>query len=577
MRQIWNTPGGVHPPDNKEQSLTKNIGHLPLPEKLILPLTQHAGTAAKTCVVVGEKVLKGQKLASASAGISAAVHAPSSGWITAIEERSVAHPSGMSAVCIEITCDGEDRWIERVSYPNYQQASAMQLRDLIADAGIAGLGGAGFPSAIKLDSGTKKPIDTLIINATECEPYITADDILIRERADQIIQGIDIVSHLLGKPKTILIGIENNKPEAIAALNQHCQGTGIEVVYFPTKYPSGGEKQLIYILTGKEVPSGQLPADLGMVCLNSGTAFAIKRAVIDGEPLISRITTLAGEACGVNRNYEILIGTPVSHLLQHNNFNQALCSRLIMGGPMMGFSLASSEVPLIKTSTCILAPSHTEIPDDEPPQPCIRCGLCSEACPASLLPQQLYWYSRAKDHERLQSHNLFDCIECGACSYVCPSNIPLVQYYRSSKGDITNALAAKATAAISRERFEFRQVRLEKADIARESKREARRLNTEQAKKMSPSTTQSTGSSAADIIKAAQLRGITKQASPEQQKAKLQRTLLAAQMRLEEAQQRLVQVTNKGSADQQAQQLASVEAARRKVEQTTQRLTEVSH
>ena len=254
MRQIWNTPGGVNPPDNKEQSLTKNIGHLPLPKKLILPLTQHAGTAAKTCVVVGEKVLKGQKLASASAGISAAVHAPSSGWITAIEERSVAHPSGMSAVCIEITCDGEDRWIERVSYPNYQQASAMQLRDLIADAGIAGLGGAGFPSAIKLDSGTKKPIDTLIINATECEPYITADDILIRERADQIIQGIDIVSHLLGKPKTILIGIENNKPEAIDALNQHCQGTGIEVVYFPTKYPSGGEKQLIYILTGKEVP-----------------------------------------------------------------------------------------------------------------------------------------------------------------------------------------------------------------------------------------------------------------------------------------------------------------------------------
>ena len=408
MRRIWDTPGGVHPPDNKAQSLTSSIGQLPLPEKLILPLTQHVGGAAKVCVSVGEKVLKGQKLASASASISAAIHAPSSGWITAIEERAVAHPSGMSAPCIEITCDGEDRWIECMGYPDYKQATPPQLRNLIADAGVAGLGGAGFPSAAKLERGTHMPVDTLIINATECEPYITADDILIRERADQIIQGIEIISHLLGTPKTILIGIENNKPEAIAALNHHCQGSGIEVVSFPTKYPSGGEKQLIYILTGKEIPSGHLPADLGIVCLNSSTVFAIKRAVIDGEPLISRITTLAGEACDINRNYEILIGTPVSHLLAQNAFHPELCSRLIMGGPMMGFSLTSSDVPLVKTSTCILAPSHTEIPDGDPAQACIRCGLCAEACPASLLPQQLYWYARADDHERLQAHNLFD-------------------------------------------------------------------------------------------------------------------------------------------------------------------------
>lgn len=577
MRRIWDTPGGVNPPDNKAQSLTSGIGQLPLPEKLILPLTQHVGGGAKVCVSVGEKVLKGQKLASASASISAAIHAPSSGWITAIEERAVAHPSGMSAPCIEITCDGEDRWIECMGYPDYKQATPLQLRNLIANAGVAGLGGAGFPSAAKLERGTHMSVDTLIINATECEPYITADDILIRERADQIIQGIDIISHLLGTPKTILIGIENNKPEAIAALNQQCQGSGIEVVSLPTKYPSGGEKQLIYILTGKEVPSGQLPADVGMVCLNSGTAFAIKRAVIDGEPLISRITTLTGEACDINRNYEILIGTLVSHLLEQNAFNPDLCSRLIMGGPMMGFSLTSSDVPLVKTSTCILAPSHTEIPDDDPAQACIRCGLCAEACPASLLPQQLYWYARADDHERLQAHNLFDCIECGACSYVCPSNIPLVQYYRSSKGDIVNARTAKATAAVARERFEFRQVRLEKADTVRETKRQARRLATEQAKITSPTTTQSSGSSAADIIKAAQLRGSTRQASPEQHTAKLERTLMAAEMRLKEAQQRLLQATNNGSEDQQAQQLASVEAAKRKVEQTAQRLTEVSH
>ena len=577
MRRIWDAPGGVHPPDNKAQSLTSSIGQLPLPEKLILPLTQHVGAAAKVCVSVGEKVLKGQKLASASASISAAIHAPSSGWITAIEERAVAHPSGMSAPCIEITCDGEDRWIECMGYPDYKQATPPQLRNLIADAGVAGLGGAGFPSAAKLERGTHMPVDTLIINATECEPYITADDILIRERADQIIQGIDIISHLLGTPKTILIGIENNKPEAIAALNHHCQGSGIEVVSFPTKYPSGGEKQLIYILTGKEIPSGHLPADLGIVCLNSSTVFAIKRAVIDGEPLISRITTLAGEACDINRNYEILIGTPVSHLLAQNAFHPELCSRLIMGGPMMGFSLTSSDVPLVKSSTCILAPSYTEIPDDDPVQACIRCGLCAEACPASLLPQQLYWYARADDHERLQAHNLFDCIECGACSYVCPSNIPLVQHYRSSKADIVNARTAKATAAVARERFEFRQVRLEMADTVREAKREARRIVTEKAKITSPTTTQPSGSSAADIIKAAQLRGTARQASPEQQRAKLERTLMAAEMRLKEAQQRLLQATNNASVDQQAQQLASVEAAKRKVEQATQRLTEVSH
>ena len=195
----------------------------------------------------------------------------------------------------------------------------------------------------------------------------------------------------------------------------------------------------MYILTGQEIPSGQLPSDIGMVCVNSGTAFAIKRAVIDGQPLISRITTVTGGACRINRNYEVLIGTPVSHLLEENKFIRKNCSRLIMGGPMMGFSLSSSDLSVVKTTTCILAPSHSEIPEEDPQQPCIRCGLCAEACPASLLPQQLYWYAQSEDHERLQAHNLFDCIECGACSYVCPSNIHLVPYYRSSKGNIINS------------------------------------------------------------------------------------------------------------------------------------------
>ena len=441
------------------------------------------------------------------------------------------------------------------------------MSHLIADAGVTGLGGAGFPSAAKLDNGRTKPVNTLIINATECEPYITADDILIRERAAEIIQGIGVISHVLDMPRRILIGIESNKPEAIDALREACKSTAIEVVVVPTKYPSGGEKQLVYILTGQEIPSGQLPSDIGMVCVNSGTAFAIKRAVIDGQPLISRIMTVTGDACGINRNYEVLIGTPVSHILEKNKFIRKNCSRLIMGGPMMGFSLSSSELPVVKTTTCILAPSHSEIPEEDPQQPCIRCGLCAEACPASLLPQQLYWYAQSEDHERLQAHNLFDCIECGACSYVCPSNIPLVQYYRSSKGNIINSRNAKISAAKARERFEFRQVRLNKAEQAREVKREARRVATEKAKTSS--------SSAADIINAANLRAKARQASPDQQKAKLERSLMAAKMRLDEAQERLAEANKSGSAEQQAQQHASVEGARQKVEQTKRRLEEL--
>lgn len=567
MRQLWETPGGVHPPENKVQSLKLGIGHLTIPQKLILPLVQHIGDAAIPCVAIGDVVLKGQKIASASGDLSAPVHAPTSGVISAIEDRPVAHPSGMSALCIEVTSDGEEHWIDLHGHAEYKQLSPQEVSHLIADAGVTGLGGAGFPSAAKLDNSRTRSIDTLIINATECEPYITADDILIRERAAEIIQGIDVISHVLDMPRRVLIGIENNKPEAIDALREACKSMAIEVVAIPTKYPSGGEKQLIYILTGQEIPSGQLPSDIGMVCVNSGTAFAIKRAVIDGQPLISRITTVTGGACRINRNYEVLIGTPVSHLLEENKFIRKNCSRLIMGGPMMGFSLSSSDLSVVKTTTCILAPSHSEIPEEDPQQPCIRCGLCAEACPASLLPQQLYWYAQSEDHERLQAHNLFDCIECGACSYVCPSNIPLVQYYRSSKGNIINSRNTKISAAKARERFEFRQVRLDNAEQARQVKRKARRIATEKAK--------TSNSSAADIINAANLRAKARQASPDQQKAKLERTLMAAKMRLEEAQERLVEANKSGSAEQQAQQHASVEGARQKVEQTKRRLEEV--
>lgn len=579
--KTWVTPGGVHPPENKHQSLTLPIGSLPLPEKLLIPLSQHIGTAAKPCVELGSNVLKGQKIAEAAGPVSVPMHAPTSGTITAIEHRPIAHSSGMLAPCIEITSDGRDQWQPHQGIDDYRHASASTLLAAIAEAGIAGMGGAGFPSAVKLNPGRKRPINTLIVNATECEPYITAEDSAIRERAAEIIEGIGILSQILGHPENILIGIEDNKPEAIAALEPLVKDSGISLVSFPTKYPSGGEKQLIYILTGEEIPSGGLPADIGMVCVNIGTTYAIKRAIVEGEPLISRVTTMTGEACGINRNYETLIGTMVSHMLEHSQFDEERCSRLVMGGPMMGFSLTSADVPIVKTTNCILAPSHQEIPDDEPAQPCIRCGLCAEACPVSLLPQQLFWYSQAGDQERLEAHNLFDCIECGACSYVCPSNIPLVQHYRHSKGEIQKARAEKVKSDHARQRFEFHQQRMEQAERDKEAKRAARREAAEKAKATAaakksdaPSDNKTDAGSAADIIAAAQARAAARKVSPEQQQAKFERSIAGAEMRLQMAEEKLAEADDTQTDEQRNILVAAVEAARQKLEQARGRLAE---
>ena len=579
--KTWVTPGGVHPPENKHQSLTLPIGSLPLPEKLLIPLSQHIGTAAKPCVELGSNVLKGQKIAEAAGPVSVPMHAPTSGTITAIEHRPIANSSGMLAPCIEITSDGRDQWQPHQGIDDYRHASASTLLAAIAEAGIAGMGGAGFPSAVKLNPGRKRPINTLIVNATECEPYITADDSAIRERAAEIIEGIGILSQILGHPENILIGIEDNKPEAIAALEPLVKDSGISLVSFPTKYPSGGEKQLIYILTGEEIPSGGLPADIGMVCVNIGTTYAIKRAIVEGEPLISRVTTMTGEACGINRNYETLIGTMVSHMLEHSQFDEERCSRLVMGGPMMGFSLTSADVPIVKTTNCILAPSHQEIPDDEPAQPCIRCGLCAEACPVSLLPQQLFWYSQAGDQERLEAHNLFDCIECGACSYVCPSNIPLVQHYRHSKGEIQKARAEKVKSDHARQRFEFHQQRMEQAERDKEAKRAARREAAEKAKATAaakksdaPSDNKTDAGSAADIIAAAQARAAARKVSPEQQQAKFERSIAGAEMRLQMAEEKLAEADDTQTDEQRNILVAAVEAARQKLEQARGRLAE---
>ncbi|MCW7551305.1 electron transport complex subunit RsxC [Endozoicomonas gorgoniicola] len=541
--RVWPLTGGVHPPENKHQSTGLPIKPAPLPERLILPLSQHAGSPADPVVQAGDKVLKGQLIARATGFVSVPLHAPTSGTIKAIEPHAIPHPSGMNDNCIVIDSDGEDRWCELNPIEDYRQTDPEQLVEVIRNAGIAGLGGAGFPSAIKL--APKNPVHTLILNGTECEPYITADDMLMRERAEQVIAGAEIMMHLL-KTERCLIGIEDNKPEAVYAMRTALaqrKGRTIRVVVFPTRYPSGGEKQLIQILTGQEVPSGKLPADLGIVVQNVGTAVAIEEAVVHGRPLISRITTLTGEALQTPQNLEVLLGTPVHNLLQVTGLKQERLKTLIMGGPMMGFTMDDPDVPVTKTSNCVIAGSDMEFPSAPPAQACIRCGMCAEACPASLLPQQLFWHAKAENHEQLKHHNLFDCIECGACSYVCPSSIPLVQYYRASKGEIRNLEARHAKSERSKVRYENRQNRLEREKAEKEARRKANAEKAALLKAQKAAGATSASSEEIDPVKAAIERAKAKKAAgsvgttgkqeltPEQKKLKIDLSMANAQLK----------------------------------------------
>src|SRR5471030_2847133 len=475
--KVWDFDGGIHPPEMKTQSSHVPLRNVPLPERFIIPLQQHLGPEGELCVQAGDRVLKGQPLTTGR-GRTVPVHSPTSGVITAIEPHITAHPSGLKELCVLIDADGQDTWCEREFIADYRTLSADELNQRISQAGIAGLGGAGFPTASKLSGGLTST-RTLILNAAECEPYITADDRLMQEHADQILEGTRILCHML-HPERVLIGIEDNKPEAIAAFNAAIKanaerdlaaGVRFQLRVVPTKYPSGGAKQLTKILTGLEVPKGHHSSSIGVLMQNVGTVYAIKRAIIDGEPLIERVVTLTGEAMAKTGNVWARLGTPVAHLMQEGAL-QPQCDKkmVIIGGPLMGFTLPSLNVPVVKISNCLLAPSESEMGQQEPEEACIRCSLCADACPAGLLPQQLYWFSRGQEHEKARNHNLFDCIECGACAYVCPSNIPLVQYYRQEKAEIRAVDLETAKATEAKARFEAKQARMEREKLAREEK-----------------------------------------------------------------------------------------------------------
>ncbi|MEX5907546.1 electron transport complex subunit RsxC [Providencia hangzhouensis] len=479
---IWDFKGGIHPPEMKLQSSQTPMRIASVPNELIIPLQQHLGPEGELIVQVGDSVLKGQPLTK-GLGRTVPVHASTSGVITAIEPMVTAHPSGLKELCVRIAADGHDTWCTLSPEPNYVQLTRAELLQKIEQAGIAGLGGAGFPTASKL-AGGQDAIKTLIINAAECEPYITADDRLMQEHAQEVIEGCRVLQHLL-TPDQVLIGIEDNKPEAIQALKDAVtsQDKQIFIRVIPTKYPSGGAKQLTKILTGKEVPSGARSSQIGVLMQNVGTVVAIKRAVVDGQPLIERVVTVTGEAISKPGNFWARLGTPVKHLLQQSGFNPGPEQMVIMGGPLMGFTLPDLNVPVVKICNCLLVPTMEEMGPKALEEACIRCGLCVDACPAGLLPQQLYWFSKGDEHEKAQKHNLFDCIECGACAYVCPSNIPLVQYYRQEKAEIREIAQEERRAAEAKLRFEAKQLRMERDKQAREERHKKAAVQVDSADK----------------------------------------------------------------------------------------------
>lgn len=469
--QLWDFHGGIHPAENKVISTRNAIQQAGIPSELILPLKQHIGGKGDILVTVGQTVLKGQPLTQGNIAMCVPIHAPTSGKITAIEPLTVAHPSGLTDLCIVIETDSNDQWLDnREPINDFLNEDPIELIERIRQSGISGMGGAGFPTSRKLQSGVGKA-DILIINAAECEPYITADDRLMQDYANEIVTGIKILQHIL-TPKLAIIAIEDNKPEAVKALNSVVsEHDNILIRVIPTKYPSGSSRQLVKILTGKEVPAHGRSTDIGVIMQNIGTVFAVKRAICNAEPLIERVVTLTGNSIDIPGNYWVRLGTSVQYLMDLVGYKaDKKHPRIIMGGSLMGFTLPHQQIPITKITNCIITPDKKELPLYNHEMACIRCSSCADACPASLLPQQLYWYSKSEEFDKCEEYNLSDCIECGACAYVCPSEIPLVQYYRQAKSEIYARKQDALAADRAKVRFEEKNARMERDKLERENK-----------------------------------------------------------------------------------------------------------
>lgn len=426
--------GGVHPPDWKELSNAKAVVTLPVPEQVIIPLSQHIGTPAESLVKVGDMVKKGQKIGEAKGFVSVPVHASISGKVTAV--ASFPHPAGKSLPAIQIESDGLDEWSEDIKEnTNYKSLSPEDIKSIIQNAGIVGMGGAAFPTHVKLSPPANKKIDTLIINGAECEPYLTSDHRLMLEEPDRVIEGASIIARALSV-SNILIGIEDNKPDAIKAVSDAAKSyEGVKVVSLKVMYPQGGEKQLIKAVSGKEVPSGGLPMDVGVVVQNVATAAAVYDAVRFGRPLIERIVTVTGSGVNNPGNFRVGTGTSSLKLIEAAGGLKNGIGKVISGGPMMGMTQYTLDIPVTKGMSGLLFLPQDEV-ESYASEACIRCGRCVAVCPMGLLPNLLGIYAELDRFDQAEKANLMDCIECGSCAYVCPSKRPLVHLIRYAKADV---------------------------------------------------------------------------------------------------------------------------------------------
>jgi len=431
--------GGIHPHYSKESTKAKKIVNCDIPSIAVIPLAQHIGAPCSPCVEVGDEVKKGQVIGETKAFVSAPIHASISGKVTAIERRP--HPLGRDDVTsVVIESDGKDEWVDGLTeHTEYLDLSAEILKNIILNAGIVGKGGATFPTHVKLSPPPNKPIDTIILNGSECEPYLSADHRVMLESPHDVVEGLKIIMKVLNV-KEAYIGIEDNKPDAIKAIEASVADLvspeySIEVKVLETKYPQGAEKQLIRVICGKEVPSGGLPMDVGLVVQNVGTAASIYEAVRYGRPLIDRVLTVSGLGIKEPKNVKARVGTPFIEIINQCGGMSDDVVKVISGGPMMGMAQHTLDVPVIKGTSGILAFTKKEAAKFKT-EPCIRCGRCIDACPMGLSPYVLGTYGELYMFEEAAATDVMDCMECGSCVFICPAKRPLVHLMRFTKREV---------------------------------------------------------------------------------------------------------------------------------------------